>query len=651
MRREEQRQRGAWESHRRVRGILPPVFWRLPDTAAPARLAARLATLAHCPAAWASRGSRVFRNAVVSSRAAGLQVAADEAHCGLAGAEFEMLSDTARSVVPTAPAKPDSSATRTSGGSGASGESGTANDGSPQAWKDGSDADLVRNSDESAEGCDSSGVASSRKRQSGETPRPNVHSRASKFHGDIAQKELSSSARKSIAGHLAHSAWYHSSMADRLRIFLLGRTVTSIMSVALLVALFLPDLYVIFGGNADLPVDVALSFVMFLFLCELVALSAVDASYLLSFFFFMDLVGTFCMIFDLSFTGIGSSHEKATEISGSDEGLQKNAMLLRATRAAKVGARAGRLSRVLRILQFVPFLTKMKEDTSQRTALGSAISHALSNLLATRVASLTIMLVMVIPLFEMLSWPQADYSMRAWTQRLSTMASMGLDAELTIELGMMVDYYSSRTYGPYLACKGLWDSGESSFDCQDSISGWDPLFDEPNRGASTYLIHTDNFMVSFNMHEPLQVEAGCSMATMVFVIFIMVFSGMALSSVVNTLAVRPLERMLTTVRTIAITVFKFSAEVNDADREADPEDINGSSEVKLLEKVVQKLAVIADLQTQRKDVEIDEDMRDEDKGILSMMQGKDVVEEAARFRKVSVAIPRKKALEPLPLGQ
>merc|ERR1719210_132973 len=148
------------------------------------------------------------------------------------------------------------------------------------------------------------------------------------------------------------------------------------------------------------------------------------------------------------------------------------------------------------------------------------------------------------------------------------------------------------------------------------------------------------------MHQPIQLEACFAMATICFIIFIMVFSGLALSSVVTELAVRPLERMLDTVRQIASTVFKFSAEVQEQPDE-DEADIDSSNEMKLLERVVQKLAIIADLQTAKNVPRTTEDMRDEDISILSMMHGKNIVEEAARQDRRSFAVPRvKKTLVP-----
>merc|ERR1719409_53629 len=114
----------------------------------------------------------------------------------------------------------------------------------------------------------------------------------------------------------------------------------------------------------------------------------------------------------------GSDHTKPRELSGS--AAQRNVMLLRATRAAKVGARAGRLSRVLRVLRYLPFLTgsHKKNEASAEKGISTLISLQLSNLLATRVACLTIILVMTLPLFDLWSFPQIDHSLRTWASRL-----------------------------------------------------------------------------------------------------------------------------------------------------------------------------------------------------------------------------------------
>ena len=97
------------------------------------------------------------------------------------------------------------------------------------------------------------------------------------------------------------------------------------------------------------------------------------------------------------------------------------------------------------------------------------------------------------------------------------------------------------------------------------------------------------------MHSTKEIEAAFSMSTMVFIILIMVFCGLALSSVVTDLAVRPLERMLGTVRKIASTVFKFSAEVQQEQNEEEVTDIDSSNEMKLLEKARRRRVIACDI--------------------------------------------------------
>merc|ERR1719487_3220727 len=124
-----------------------------------------------------------------------------------------------------------------------------------------------------------------------------------------------------------------------------------------------------------------------------------------------------------------------------------------------------------------------------------------------------------------------------------------------------------------------------------------------------------------------QLESILAITLIIVVIFVMAFAGMALSSVVNDLAVKPMERMLATVRNIAKTIFKYSADVKEDDEEERDddsefeEDVEQASEMQLLEKVVQKLTALAELST-KKQPDFDKDnMGAEDLGILNMMGG------------------------------
>jgi len=382
---------------------------------------------------------------------------------------------------------------------------------------------------------------------------------------------------------------------------------------------------VLCGVNSNTEIDIILTLVMGLFAIEFVGLTALDATYFLSFFFLMDIVGTVSMIFDISYL-VGLDNTRVQTYTSSDSGAKKNLMLLRAARAARVGARAGRLSRVLRILRFLPFLSAAKEDRSGG-GIAASISRQLANLLATRVACLTIILVMVIPAFDILSFPQDDHALQAWVERLGANLDektvLG-DTAFEAEIDAMVTFFDKRSYGPYIACVGM-PKGDADFTCLKTFSA---KFTHvaPGRSASALWVHTDKFMVGFNMHQTQMLDKGLSMVNIFFIICIMVFSGLALSNVVTELAVRPLERLLKTVREIAQQVFKMSTAMMSEDDEDEGEefDINTSTEMKLLERVVAKLAIIADLQNGQSKHYDEEDMGEEDIGVLNMMQGKDV---------------------------
>lgn len=468
---------------------------------------------------------------------------------------------------------------------------------------------------------------------------------ASQNSETVKREQAEAAKRKTISGAinsakqaLAQSRWYSSSTAVALRGILQGRNWALLMVIALLLALFMPDLWVLAGINDTLGIDIVLTMVMVLFTIELLLLSVIDSHYTLSFFQLMDVFGTVSMIFDISFMlGIPANEP---QVASNNADATANLMLLRAARAAKVGARAGRLSRVLRFLRFLPFLAGGDKQDENQTGIASMISGQLANLVATRVACLTIILVMVIPLFDIWTFPQTDYSLQTWVNRLSNNIAEGRDADTIAELELMKEFYARYAYGPYRACLGTASTnsaGVTDFTCTTdttgiaaSVAAWDSGRAGPPRPSSSLIVHMATFMVDVNMHSPNQVEAAFNMSTMLFIILIMIFCGLALSSVVTDLAVRPLERMLGTVRKIASTVFKFSAEVTAEQNDEEVTDIDSSNEMKLLEKVVQKLAIIADLQTSRNVPDKTEDMRDEDLGILSMMHGANIAEKKGR---------------------
>jgi hypothetical protein len=153
---------------------------------------------------------------------------------------------------------------------------------------------------------------------------------------------------------MTRTGWYDSKQAIAIRRFIRGRVFAIVALVALVFALFLSDFFVISEVETNTVQNVILMLVFGVFLFEFFGLVCTDASYLFGFFFFMDLLGTFSMVFDISFMW-GSD---ATEPDRRDpESGRDNLIVVRAARATKLGARAGRLSRVLKLLRYLPFMS------------------------------------------------------------------------------------------------------------------------------------------------------------------------------------------------------------------------------------------------------------------------------------------------------
>ncbi|CAK0801912.1 unnamed protein product [Prorocentrum cordatum] len=166
-------------------------------------------------------------------------------------------------------------------------------------------------------------------------------------------------------------------------------------------------------SNTEL--DIVLTAVFAVFLYEFVGLVLTDSTYPLGFFFWMDLIGTLSMLFDISYM-LGSDAtvpEKVRDSSASD-----NVILVRAARAAKLGARAGRLSRVLKILRFMPFLYVRQTD-QRKVKMATVITNQLNTVLAQRVAFLTISIVVMMPVFNLFAYPERDYSFTTWAELLA----------------------------------------------------------------------------------------------------------------------------------------------------------------------------------------------------------------------------------------
>mmetsp|Transcript_125668 Transcript_125668/g.391306 ORF Transcript_125668/g.391306 Transcript_125668/m.391306 type:complete len:889 (-) Transcript_125668:155-2821(-) len=433
-----------------------------------------------------------------------------------------------------------------------------------------------------------------------------------------------------------------------IRRFLHSRLFTVIALVALIIALFLRDIFVVCQVATNTELDVILTLVFILFAMEFIGLSISEASYPLGFFFWMDIVGTLSMIFDISYM-LGSDATQSVRVGESSKG--ENFILVRAARAAKLGARAGRLSRVLKILRFLPFITSGdKVNEMARVKMAKVISRQLTNILSTRVALQAITLVVVLPLFQIFQYPEVDDSMSVWAEVLSRNAeeyrtasvtgnAYGAAAALAKMDGQLRDcwdFYSEMSYGPWSACYGqLVTSGDGSseFVCDPlalPVTYQFPL-PRPGRKASIWEVRHNNFQVFFDLSTPRKEEAAAAIGLVWFIVVIMCIFGLVMSSSISVIALQPLERMLSVVRQRCGEIFKYADDLhvmesskNDEETSEMDDDVEQVSEFKLLEKVVSKLAAIAHISSANNELEIKEDMNENELIMLNWMQGTQV---------------------------
>lgn len=436
---------------------------------------------------------------------------------------------------------------------------------------------------------------------------------------------------------VTRGGWYDSEATIAVKKFFRGNVcwqVVTLLSVFL--ALFCADIWVVCQVSTNYELDSLLTVVLVIFGIEFIGLTATDSAYPFSFFFWMDLLGTLSMMFDISYM-MGPDASEPERLGRKQGGLDGNVAVVRAARAARLGTRAARLSRVLKVMKYMPLVSR-GEQHEDKVKMARVISNQLNDVMATRVALLTICIAITLPLFGMFDYPEVDDSLGAWTQVLSMdveayYSSLKVGAEavktakqnLSFELRRFAEFYSSETYGPFSVCLGTKKRG--IFECNpDSLDfDFDSVFVGPHRKASTWLMSEGRVQVSFNLATPQRLEAAASIALIWFILLSMVCFGVILSHSVSVIALQPLERMLSVVRERCAQIFKYTDDLQDdkkgaileEDEEEQYDETKHANEFVLLEKAVSKLAAIADL-SGKPEPDIHEKMDEDDMLVLNM---------------------------------
>ena len=187
----------------------------------------------------------------------------------------------------------------------------------------------------------------------------------------------------------------------------------AVLGAFLVVALFLTDIWVLarVESAGDVVLDAILFVILLSFAIEVVVQCLCEDKYLGGFFFWMDILGTVSLVLDVSFLlGDVLNNLTANVPSGA---------VLRAARAAKLGAKAGRLTRIIKLFKMLS-VSGGKKGKVEKVGSAKQISEKLGGVLSRRVAALTMLLVICYPL---MSIAPVDNSPRAWGASIAASSS------------------------------------------------------------------------------------------------------------------------------------------------------------------------------------------------------------------------------------
>lgn len=359
------------------------------------------------------------------------------------------------------------------------------------------------------------------------------------------------------------------------------------LNVLLVLSLFIPDAWVL--GNAPTSSDPVLYIILIVifaaFVLESTVLSIVNPEYFLSFFFWMDVLGTLSIIMDIGWI--------ADEFMPRDSDLSRRGSLLRAARAAKIGARYGRLMRLLKVVKFFRFLPCFSDAaTDEPEPTMSAVrrvSMELSEVLSRRVAALVMLLVIVVPF---LNYRSSDSSVQAWADNFLIVAKNQSVTSYDIDymIAEFKEYYSNEDLKPmsiYLSTQiGEFDK---NFGVDNVRHSNRVELDEKYRvGGSKYRIEItmDNTIAA-------KWDALFGILLIILVVGVLLTFSASFNGSVDVLIVIPLEKMMSILRKSAADMLRsmqaMDRQVSEENRVLDDdEDLDEELETAVLEKMVEK---------------------------------------------------------------
>lgn len=328
--------------------------------------------------------------------------------------------------------------------------------------------------------------------------------------------------------------------------------------------------------------------------------------YLGSFGFWADVVGMLSVPLDHSYPG--GVLMDALQLDGP--------ALMRITKFVQLGARTARLSRLVKLLRFLPSLRENVKQKQQQLGTARSITAELNSQLALRVASISIIIVVCIPLTEFWRFPSEDLSMFVWLSMIDGYTRSAYpfsDVELKIQ--DLHQFYSDKNYFPYMLriCTQMNSTCTQQSDFMEySLSGRQI----PIRVGDTVIVRQPEFLteIYFNFRGPNLAQAISTVSLIASVwIFIFLSAGLV-SGTVSRLVLMPLSDLLFGVEKVSASILiavetlatLFVKDYASSATDYMHYDEIGSTfqkEVRLLKKVTKKVSVLNKIASAKRPVD------------------------------------------------
>mmetsp|Transcript_4184 Transcript_4184/g.13259 ORF Transcript_4184/g.13259 Transcript_4184/m.13259 type:complete len:587 (+) Transcript_4184:155-1915(+) len=352
-----------------------------------------------------------------------------------------------------------------------------------------------------------------------------------------------------------------------------GVIIQVILFFCLFVALFTKDVVAITSAAdaVDDAVDGLLLAVLIIFAGEIIINSIVRDTYLWSFFFFMDLVGTLSLLTDISWLAAGWL-ETGGENEDAKAGRLKN--------ASKI-ARLVRLVRVVRVVKLLTYMEKMSAarkggvEEAQKgapTSLGTKLSESVSR----QVAALVLVTVLVAPL---LIYDESDQSVGAYLTVFELNAKAGLGMQ---DLQPLVDEYFAFINADVKAV--VLRIGDATWDLRET--GERKEFTK--RSSDRSVVEGDGVYMENDKRDKNHQEAMLNIILVVFVIVELVGFTAILNAITSKLVVRPMERIFHVLQDSANEIMS-SLNMKVEDLEDEEEEVSEDQMMNAMEETIGKM--------------------------------------------------------------